>query len=258
MDRIAAAVFDLDGVVTFTARVHAAAWKQLFDEYLGSIPGSTPFRPFTPEDYRLYVDGRLRYNGVERFLRSRGISLPDGTPSDSPSANTICGLGNRKDLIFRSQVERMGVEVDDGAIRLIRDLRKEGVRIGVASSSKNATLVLERAGLRSLFQAQVDGVVSEQLKLRSKPHPDIFLYCLSLLAVSDPARATVFEDAVAGVQAGQAGDFGLVIGVDRGDNKADLLKHGADFVLHEFTDMSVNRLFELYALAWSAKQKRAG
>lgn len=255
-----AAVFDLDGVVTFTARVHATAWKELFDTYLRSLEAryGRPFRGFESDDYRLYVDGRPRYDGVQTFLRSRGISLPYGTSSDSPDAETVCGLGNRKNLLFRAKLQQLGVDVDGEAVRLIRALRDEGVPVGVASSSKNTTLVLERAKLIDLFQAQVDGVVSERLGLRGKPHPDIFLTCLNLLGVSDPGQALVVEDAVAGVQAGRNGGFGLVLGVDRDGNAVALYENGADWVINDFAQLSLDVLAQIFATALSRKQRRAG
>lgn len=244
-----AAVFDLDGVVTFTVRLHREAWTQLFDEFLRSRAEATgePFRPFTAADYRAFVDGRPRLDGIRTFLASRGIALPEGMPGDPPDAHTVAGLGHRKNRIFRDLLEERGVEVDDDAVRFIRELRDRGVRVGVASSSKNTALILERAGLADLFEARVDGLVSEELRLPGKPAPDIFLVCLERLGARDPARAIVAEDALSGVEAGRAGGFGLVLGVDRGGQAIALRERGADWVVRSFRELSpddVERYFE--------------
>lgn len=248
-DFLDAAVFDLDGVVTFTARVHAAAWRELFDTFLKKdrVTGADR-RPFSQDDYHRYVDGRPRYDGVKSFLKSRGISLPFGDPSDAPDKETVCGLGNRKEELFLEKLRELGLEIDNSAVALIRALRESGIRVGVASSSKNTTLVLEHAHLSDLFQAQVDGIVSERLHLQGKPMPDIFLACLHQLGVGDPARAMVTEDAVAGVEAGRAGAFGFVLGVDRGNNETALYGGGADVVIHDFAKLSLERLADLLAL----------
>jgi trehalose 6-phosphate phosphatase len=235
--KFAAAVFDLDGVITFTARVHEAAWKDVFDAFLRER-ADQPFQAFTQDDYRSYVDGRPRYDGVRTFLHSRGIELPFGDPDDGPEQETVCGLGNRKQLLFRERLERAGAEVDRAAVDLVRELRAAGVRVGVASSSKNTGLILERAGLADLFEAQVDGVMSERLRLQGKPAPDIFLKCLELLAVRDPQRALVAEDAEVGVEAGRAGGFGLVLGVDRGERALALREHGANWIVRDFAALS--------------------
>jgi beta-phosphoglucomutase family hydrolase len=254
-DFLDAAVFDLDGVVTFTARVHAAAWSNLFDTYLAEtrIPGAD-HRPFSQEDYHRYVDGRPRYDGVNTFLHSRGISLPYGMPSDSPDKQTVCGLGNRKEELFLEKLQEMGLAVDNSAVALIRTLREHGVQVGVASSSKNTSLVLEHAHLSDLFQAQVDGIVSERLHLKGKPQPDIFLTCLHQLGISDPVRAMVTEDAVAGVQAARAGGFGFVLGVDRGRNEAALHEAGADVVISSFASLSLETLEHHLALTRRRKE----
>jgi trehalose 6-phosphate phosphatase len=245
-----AAVFDLDGVLTYTARVHAAAWKELFDEYLRlrAERGGEPFRPFDADaDYRAYVDGRLRSDGVKSFLASRGITLPLGDHADPPERETIEGLGNRKNQFFRDWIQRHGVEVDLNAVDFVRELREGGVRVGVASSSENTALILDRAGLNDLFEARVDGVLSERLGLAGKPRPDIFLECLDLLGVPDAGRALVAEDAIVGVEAGRAGGFGLVLGVDHGGSEDALREHGADWVIRSFREISlalVTRYFE--------------
>ncbi len=243
-DPLAAAVFDLDGVITFTAALHFAAWKSMFDDFLrGQAAGSSaPMQPFTEADYRAYVDGRPRFDGVRTFVASRGITLPEGTPSDPPEINTVYGLGHRKNGYFRERALNGGVEQDPEAVRLVRELRDAGVRVGIASSSRNTEMILDAAGLSDLFEARVDGVVSERLGLRGKPAPDIFLTCLERLGGPDPARAVVVEDAVAGVEAGRAGHFGLVLGVDRDDSSEQLRTHGADHVVKSFAEVSVDRL----------------
>ncbi len=241
-----AAVFDLDGVITFTARVHAAAWKKLFDEFLRSRSAS--FRPFDADfDYHTYVDGKPRYDGVQSFLASRGISLPFGTPFDPPGQNTICALGNRKNGLFAQAIEEFGVDVDQEAVRFVRELRGRSIHVGLASSSKNAVPILERAGLKELFEAVVDGVVSERLGLRGKPQPDIFLRCLELLSRTTPAaRSVVIEDAIVGVQAGRLGGFGLVLGVDRHGESSALAANGADLVIRDFREISAERVLEYF------------
>jgi trehalose 6-phosphate phosphatase len=260
-----AAVFDLDGVVTFTARVHAAAWKELFDGYLRARAqrSGEPFRPFDAgQDYRTYVDGKPRYDGVRSFLASRGIQLPEGTSSDSPERETIRGLGNRKNELFVAKIREMGVDVDPAAVRLVSELRNRGVRIALASSSKNAVPILERAGLLDLFEEVVDGVVSENLGLKGKPEPDIFLQALKMLpatsqdrqtprsvvtpAYIEPRRAMVVEDAVSGVEAGRRGGFGLVLGVDRGNETEQLLAHGADWVVRDFREVSADKIADYF------------
>lgn len=256
------AVFDLDGVVTRTARVHFAAWKQLFDELLARIapplgPSRTAdHRPFEERDYRVHVDGRPRLDGVMGFLASRGISLPLGRADDSPDALTIRGLGNRKNALFLERIEAMGVDVDPAAVELLHSLRAAGVRIGMASSSRNASMLLRRAQIEGLFDARVDGAVSAELGLRGKPHPDAILECLRLLDCSTPERAVLFEDATAGVAAGRAGGLGLVVGVDRGDNGVGLKEAGADWVVRDLGEVSVERLCHYVEV--SAQARRTG
>lgn len=245
-----AAVFDLDGVVTFTARVHAAAWKELFDGYMRERSERTgePFRPFDAgRDYREYVDGKPRYDGVRSFLESRGIHLPEGTPTDAADVDTVCGLGNRKNDLFVEKTREMGVDVDHEAVRFIRELRGESVRVGLASSSKNAAPILERVGLLDLFEARVDGTVSETLALRGKPEPDIFLTCLKMLmGRTDARRSMVVEDAISGVEAGRRGGFGLVLGIDRHDEADPLRKHGADWVISDFKQIGARQVVEYF------------
>jgi alpha,alpha-trehalase len=244
-----AAVFDLDGVVTFTARVHAAAWKELFDSYLRSREQrlGEPFRPFDADsDYRAYVDGRPRYEGVRVFLESRGIHLPYGTPGDPPDQETVSGLGNRKNGFFVEKVQELGVDVDNEAVRFIRELRDGGIHVGLASSSKNAVPILQRVGLLDHFEQIVDGIVSERLSLHGKPAPDIFLKCLELMNKPDPTRSMVVEDAIAGVEAGRQGGFGLVLGVDRHNETESLRQHGADWVIRDFSEINLEKVADYF------------
>ena len=240
-----AMIFDLDGVITFTARVHAGAWKQMFDEFLKERSSQLhePFREFTlGRDYLTYVDGKPRYDGVASFLASRNISIPYGSPSDPPSAKTVCGLGNWKDKLFNEKVEKDGVEVDHDVVRLVRELRARDVRVGVASSSRNVVPILQRAGIRDLFDEIVDGIVSERLQLRGKPEPDIFLACLAQLTHNpDPRKAGVAEDATVGVMAGHRGRFALVLGVDRTGSGA-LGKNGANWVIRDFSTITAEKI----------------
>ena len=234
-----AAIFDLDGVVTRTARVHSATWKRLFDGYLRERSKRTgePFREFSDADYRAFVDGLPRYDGVAAFLDSRGIDLPRGHPSDPPHRKTVCGLGNRKNALFQQVLRTQGVEVFDTSIDLLRRLRAEGVKIGLVSSSRNARAVLETTALTALFDVIVDGNDSARLGLKGKPDPDIFLAAAERLGVP-PARAMMVEDAQSGVAAGHAGGFGLVVGVDRAGQRDDLLRAGADIVVADLGELS--------------------
>jgi HAD superfamily hydrolase (TIGR01509 family) len=245
-----AMIFDLDGVITFTARVHAAAWKELFDQFLRerSTRLHEPFREFTIEgDYLNYVDGKPRYDGVASFLASRGISLPYGTPGDPPRANTVCGLGNRKDNLFTRKIHELGVDVDRHAVEFVRKLRERAVRIGLASSSRNAVPIVKKAGIYQLFDEIVDGVVSDRLHLRGKPEPDIFLQCLRQLeSHPEPDQAGIAEDAIAGVMAGHRGGFGLVLGVDR-ERKGALARNGANWVIDDFRKITVDEVTQFFA-----------
>jgi len=244
-----AMIFDLDGVVTFTARVHAAAWKDLFDDFLRTRArkAGQPFRPFRDSDYYDYVDGKPRYDGVLSFLQSRHIQIPYGNLSDPPSAVTVSGLGNRKNELFNQKIREEGVDLDQEVIRLLRELRARGVRTGIASSSKNAVPILDRAGIRTLFDAVVDGVVSERLELRGKPQPDIFLQCLGwLVRPLHPQRAAIAEDAVAGIEAGRLGGFGLVLGIDR-NNSGALERHGAYWVIRDFHEITADKVFAFFS-----------
>lgn len=233
-------LFDLDGVVTKTADIHAHAWKQLFDGFLEGRAGGGPFAPFRlPEDYTAYVDGKPRYDGVRSFLESRTIDLPWGNPQDPPDAQTVCGLGNRKDQLFAKVLHEHGVQVFDGTVALIRALRAKNRKIACVSSSKNCRPVLEQAGLIELFDAIVDGNDLEHLHLAGKPAPDTYLRGAALLAAS-PDRAAVIEDAISGVAAGKAGRFKLVIGIDRGAGRAALLAAGADVVVGDMSEFALS------------------
>ncbi len=244
-----AVIFDLDGVITQTTLIHGTAWKKMFDEYLlyreqkyGDL-----FREFTHvPDYLQYVDGKSRYEGVISFLASRGVSIPYGDPSDSPDAETICGLGNRKNQFFNMVLEEQGIEVYPSTTRLIKELKAAGIMIGVASSSKNCKPVLEKTNLLSLFDVRVDGVVSAEANLKGKPEPDIFLFAANQLGVA-PRRTVIIEDAVSGVQAGKKGGFGLVIGIAREGNQKELKANGADTVVIDLAATGlkeINQWFE--------------
>jgi beta-phosphoglucomutase family hydrolase len=231
--RFDAFVFDLDGVLTRTASVHARAWKRLFDEYLAGRAARTgeAFVPFDLDaDYRRYVDGKPRHAGVRSFLTARGIQLPRGMPADDAEHESVHGLGKRKDRYFMDLVAREGVEVFDPAVALVREVRARGVRTAVASSSRNCAAILRAARLSSLFEVKVDGIDLERFRLAGKPAPDMFLEAARRLGVP-PDRAVVFEDATAGVEAARAGRFGLVVGVGEGEHAGELTTAGADVVV---------------------------
>ncbi|MEE9461495.1 MAG: beta-phosphoglucomutase family hydrolase [Bacteroidales bacterium] len=237
--RFSAVIFDLDGVITQTALVHSTAWKEMFDTYLKyrEEKYGEPFKEFShTDDYLPYVDGKPRYKGVASFLESRDIDIPFGDPSDLPEAETACGLGNRKNLTFNEILDRDGVKLYDSTVELIHDLKKAGIRIGVASSSKNCKPVLETAGLLEMFETRVDGVVSAELGLQGKPEPDIFTTACDNLGV-EYAESVVVEDAVSGVQAGRKGNFGLVLGVAREENSHELLINGADIAVEDIAEI---------------------
>lgn len=234
-----AAILDLDGVITQTARLHAKAWKQMFDNYLQqrSPNNSENYQPFDIDtDYRKYVDGKPRYDGVESFLTSRGINLPKGDPDDSPETETICGLGNRKNQLFLQIMDREGVDIYQDTISQVRHWREQGIKTAVISSSRNCGNILKAAELTHLFDVKIDGVDSKELNLEGKPAPDIFLEAARQLDV-EPKRAIVIEDAVAGVQAGRAGNFGLVVGVDREGGNGSMTEHGADVVIQDLGEL---------------------
>lgn len=234
-----AVLFDLDGVLTATARIHARCWKRMFDEYLmrRAERSGTSYEPFDVErDYLPYVDGKPRYDGVHSFLASRGIELPWGDPADPPETATVCGLGNRKNELFNEVLREERPQVFERAIRYVRRLRERGVKTAVVTASKNAAAVLRAAGIDELFDVQMDGVVAAELGLAGKPEPDTFLEAARRLGV-EPARAAVVEDAISGVQAGRAGGFGLVVGVDRTGNAEALTANGADIVVRDAGDL---------------------
>ena len=234
------AVFDLDGVITKTAKVHSLAWKATFDDYLKKQQGSQ-FQEFTEQDYLTYVDGKPRYDGVQSFLQSRGISLPFGDKNDPAGKETVCGIGNVKNDKFLEVLASSGIEPYDSTVRLLRELRAAGLRVGVASSSKNCEYVLKTAGLLDLMETRVDGVVSAELGLKGKPEPDIFVTAAKNLGCS-PERTIVFEDAVSGVQAGAKGQFGLVVGLAREHNEDELRSAGADVVFDDWGNHTLGDL----------------
>jgi len=235
-----AVLFDLDGVLTDTASVHAACWKQLFDDLLRhrAEGASEPFVEFDIDaDYHAYVDGKPCRNGVRDFLASRNITLPEGTPDDPPGQQTVQALGNRKDLLFGEALERQGVKVFHGSVRLIRRLRSEGVLTAVVSASKHCQQVLQVAGIEDLFDTRVDGTTLEELGMAGKPAPDSYLEAARRLEVQ-PARAVVVEDAISGVRSGTAGGFGLVIGVARKNNAEELRRQGADITVTDLEELT--------------------
>lgn len=233
-----ACLFDLDGVLTQTATLHAAAWKEMFDEFLQRRAEQTgqSFVPFDEADYRRYVDGRPRYDGVRSFLGSRGIELSEGMPGDPPKAATIRGLGNRKNELLLAIMRRQGVTTYEGSVRYVRAVRAAGLGTAVVSASENTRDVLAAAGIEDLFDIRIDGIVARERQLKGKPAPDTFLAAADGLGVL-PADAAVFEDALAGVAAGRAGDFGLVVGVDRVGQREALLEHGADLVVSDLSEL---------------------
>jgi beta-phosphoglucomutase family hydrolase len=238
-DTTRACLFDLDGVVTKTALVHAAAWKEMFDDFLRQYDAQTgaPFVPFDAvHEYDRYVDGKPRLDGTRSFLQARGIELPEGEPSDPPTAPTVNGLSNRKNALVLEMIDSRGVEVYDGSVRYIRAVRAAGLKTAVVSSSANTAQVLEVARIADLFDTRIDGVIAKQRGLAGKPAPDTFLAAAQDLGVA-PAQAVVFEDALAGVEAGRAGHFGLVVGVDRTGQAKELLEHGAGIVVRDLEEL---------------------
>jgi beta-phosphoglucomutase family hydrolase len=234
-DGITACLFDMDGVLTETATVHARAWKQMFDEYLRSREGED-FKPFTQDDYDEYVDGKPRYDGVRSFLQSREIELPQGTPDDPPGADTIDGLGNRKNDLVLKIIHDEGVKPYPGSVRYLHAVRDASLHRAVVSSSANCADVLRAAGIEDLFEVRVDGHVVEREHLNGKPAPDTYLRAAKEVGV-EPAQAAVFEDALSGVEAGRAGNFGFVVGVDRVGQAAALKEHGADIVVKDLAEL---------------------
>jgi beta-phosphoglucomutase family hydrolase len=238
-DGVNACLFDLDGVLTQTAKVHATAWKSMFDEFLQAWARDhgERFVPFDEvEDYDTYVDGKPRYDGVRSFLQSRRIELPQGTPQDSPASETIDGLGNRKNELVLKLIHEHGVQPYEGSVRYVHAVIDAGLKHAVVSSSTNTKDVLRAAGIADLFDHVVDGVVADRERLKGKPAPDTYLEGASELGV-EPGSAAVYEDALAGVEAGRAGKFGFVVGVDR-VGQADALKaHGADLVVQDLAEL---------------------
>jgi len=243
-DGIRACLFDLDGVLTQTATVHAAAWKEMFDEFLGARAEGEVGAPFVPfdaaSDYHRFVDGRPRYDGVRTFLASRGIELPEGARDDPATAPTVAGLGNRKNELVLELIERGGVSTYEGSVDYVRAARDAGLRRAVVSASENTPAVLAAAGIADLFEARVDGIVARERRLRGKPAPDTFLAAAEELGVA-PGEAAVFEDALAGVAAGRAGGFGHVVGVDRVGQASALREHGADVVVSDLAELLEGR-----------------
>jgi beta-phosphoglucomutase family hydrolase len=238
-EKFDAVLFDLDGVLTDTANLHAACWKRTFDGFLqkhGSEKG-VAFQPFDiGKDYKEYVDGKLRYEGVRSFLESRGIHLPYGDPNDPPSYESITGVGNLKDRMVKEALASGGVEVYEGSVVSLHHLRQQGFKTAVVSASKNCRAVLQAAGIADLFDVRVDGEVAARLNLRGKPAPDTFLEAARELG-SRPERAVVIEDALSGVQAGREGGFGLVVGIEHQGNRQALVEQGADIVVRDLREL---------------------
>jgi beta-phosphoglucomutase family hydrolase len=238
-ENIRACLFDLDGVLTKTAKVHAAAWKEMFDTYLHTRAqkiGET-FVPFdSHHDYDRYVDGMARYDGVRTFLASREIVLPEGDPRDPPGAETVCGLGNLKNELVLKMIREQGVEAYEGSVEYVHAVRDAGLARAVVSSSANCKDVLVAAGIDDLFDEIVDGVVAREQNLKGKPAPDTFVHAGRAFGL-EPADAAVFEDALAGVAAGRAGSFGFVVGVDRVGQREALAEHGADVVVEDLAEL---------------------
>lgn len=244
--RFDAVLFDLDGVLTSTAAIHAEAWKMMFDQYLASLrpaggsataAADNRLRPFDIDvDYKRYVDGKPRYEGVKSFLESRGIDLPFGDATDAPGDTTVCALGNRKDAMVKQAIDEGRVQPFEGSVRWVKQLLAQGFRLGVVSSSRNCGPVLKAAKIDHLFEIRVDGLTLAEQNLPGKPAPDSFLRAAKLLGTTSD-RAVVVEDALSGVQAGRAGKFGLVLGVDREGHADALLQHGADVVVKDLSEM---------------------
>jgi beta-phosphoglucomutase family hydrolase len=241
-DRYDAVLFDLDGVIVNTVALHAASWKQIFDEYLQlrAAQRHEEFCPFdAATDYRRYVDGKPRFDGVRDFLASRNIQIPEGNADDSPDVETVAGLGNRKNDLVNRIIEETAVEPYEGTVRLIHQLRSDRFKLAVVTSSENCSALLKSTNLEAFFDAQVDGTVVHARNLAGKPAPDTFLLAAQLLGVP-PARAVVIEDAIAGVEAGSNGKFGLVIGVARTASSEELRRHGAHMVVNDLAEMVNN------------------
>jgi beta-phosphoglucomutase family hydrolase len=242
-DHVRTCLFDLDGVLTRTAKVHAAAWKEMFDDFLRQQVDreGAAFVPFDAvRDYDEYVDGRPREDGVRTFLASRGIELPKGAPGDPPDRETVNGLGTRKNELVLRRIREDGVDAYEGSVAYVHAVRGAGLRTAVVSSSANCRDVLAAAGIEDLFDERIDGVVAHEQGLHGKPAPDTYLAAARALGVA-PGAAAVFEDALAGVEAGRAGRFGLVVGVDRTGQAAELRRHGADVVVDDLAELMESR-----------------
>jgi len=242
MNRPVGVVFDTDGVITRTAEVHEAAWAEMFDEYLAGLPTDVlpPERrgPFSQDDYRRYVDGRKRYDGVALFLESRGLHPPAGDVDDPPGAETIHGLGNRKNQKFLKLVAERGVQPYESTLEFVRRLRYLGVKVAAVSASENCELILASAGAGDLFDTRVDGITAREMDLPGKPDPAMFLEAAIRLGVP-PDRAAVVEDAIAGTEAGRRGGFGLVVGVDRTGHPDDLVAAGAHIAVSDLSEVQI-------------------
>lgn len=256
--RLDAVLFDLDGVLTRTARVHLLAWTRVFNDFLARRPPreNEDLRPFAEADYRAHVDGRPRLDGIRAFLASRRIALPEGTPADAPDAETVHGLGRRKNERFRALLDELGVDVDPAARPLLLALRGAGVRVAICTSSRNARMVLERAGLDAMADGCIDGNESAALGLAGKPAPDIFLTCAERLRAR-PSHSAVLEDAAQGIEAARAGGFALVIGVDAsGANEERLLAAGADWIVRDLSEVTLEELLRRLPLRARKDVKR--
>ncbi len=244
LKRFKGVILDLDGVITGTARVHGLAWESMFNDYLKMVAerDNTPFVPFDREkDYLEYVDGKPRMDGVKSFLESRGIQLPFGDFDDPPDIETICGLGNRKNKDFQKVLRKEGPDVFDSTMAFIKECKKRGIKIGVASSSQNCKLILELANIEKYFEARVGGVISRELNLNGKPEPDIFITAAKWMGLK-PGECVVVEDAISGVQAGRNGNFGLTLGIAREIEGEALIKNGADIVVRDMAEISLDRI----------------
>ncbi|QPP10923.1 beta-phosphoglucomutase family hydrolase [Streptomyces bathyalis] len=233
---VRACLFDLDGVLTSTAVVHAAAWKEMFDDFLRGREGKD-FRPFSPGDYDKYVDGRPRTDGVRTFLASRGIELPEGRPDDPPGRESVQGLGNCKNDLLLEKIHKEGVRAYPGSVRYVKAVRDAGLHTAVVSSSKNCRDVLVAVGIEELFEVRIDGIVADERGLPGKPAPDTFLAAAHDLGV-EAGGCAVFEDALAGMEAGRDGRFGYVVGVDRVGQAEELRRHGADVVVTDLAGLA--------------------
>lgn len=233
-----AAILDMDGVITRSAQAHMASWERMFDKYLREKAGDrqSKFTPFTEKDYYMYVDGKPRYEGAQSFLESRGISIPLGNPNDLPGKETVCGLGNLKNRYFLEYLKENGAESYQSTIEFVNELKAKDRRVAVISSSRNAKAVLKAAGVSDLFHVVVDGVDAARRHLKGKPEPDIFLEAAKQLKVS-PDKAIIVEDAISGVEAGRAGGFGLVIGINRSGQNTELKSRGADIVVADLSEI---------------------